>query len=501
MERSEKPRRLAVVLDGPPTPAWQVRALEELASSPLLDVGGRRLAGPVRRSRAALAVEAVERRLFALGGPALAPEAVDPAAGGGEELTVWLAEGSPPDAPGPLLRLRHGGREEGAERAFRRAALRGEPVVETEVVAQDGAGTRVVARTFSAARPFSTTLSRDRALWKIAGLVRRAAERGPGLDEPARAAEGGAAPSAAELLARAPARWLRIAGARALYERRWQIRVREAGADPASGWERSGLPVRWRRGHLYADPMLIEHEGRHHLFCEDLPPGAWRAVISHTVLGEEPVGRVPEVVLEAPHHLSYPFVFEHEGELFMIPETSSQRRVELYRAVSFPHRWELETVLLEDLAASDATVLAHEGALWMFVGVAAPHATMLDETHLFSASSPRGPWRAHPANPIVSDVRCGRPGGAVQRRDGRLLRPAQDGSRRYGGAVSFREIEVLSAEDYAEREVARIDPAAIGGSARATHTYAADSAFEAIDLRERRLRLRTALTARLGREA
>jgi hypothetical protein len=69
------------------------------------------------------------------------------------------------------------------------------------------------------------------------------------------------------------------------------------------------------------------------------------------------------------------------------------------------------------------------------------------------------------------------------------VRPGQDGSHRYGWAVSLREIDVLSVTAYAEHEIERIEPGDVRG-ARATHAYDADSRFEAIDLRRRRLRLR-----------
>jgi hypothetical protein len=493
---SAPPRRIEVVLDGPPTPRWQQRALAGLDDSPELDVVDARLAGGVRRGWMRRAHAAIERRLFALGPDALAGVALEQASVGpragsqAAELVVWLSERPLPlGEERDVLYLRHGAVREPAEDAFRRAALGGLPCVETEVLLRRGEDVLLVARTVSGVRPFSTTLSRDKALWKIAALVGRAAERSPGLALPAPAAvASGAAPSTAELVVRAPWAWLRIVSARLLYTRLWQVRVREREAEPTSGWLQARALVRWQPGHLYADPFLFAHDGRHHLFCEELLPGSRRAVISHTELNlDGSVAAAPQPVLEAAYHLSYPFVFAHDGQVFMIPETASQGRVELYRATHFPRAWSRERTLLDGLAACDATLLDDNGRLWLFVGVAAANAALLDELHLFTATTLEGPWQAHPANPVVSDVRCARPAGAIQRWGPRLVRPGQDGSRRYGGAVSFREIEELSLERYAEHEVARLEPGDLG-AARATHTYSCDGRFEAIDLRERKLR-------------
>jgi len=500
------PRRIAVALDGPGTPRWQERALERLRAEPRVEVTEVRLAGTRARGPLRRLHEAAERRLFALGQGALDPVAVESSprsAGSGEpDLLVWLAESAPaPDGGAPVLQLRHGGREEPAEEAFRRAVLRGEPTVLSEVVLRDGAALATVERTVSGARPYSSTASRDKALWKIAAMPARAAARaGRPAVSPApvsvpvapRPSARGAAPSDAELLLRSPWRWLRVVAARLAFDRPWRIRVRQRSEDPAAGWSATpAVPaVRWREGHLYADPMLFEREGRHHLFCEDLAPGSNRAAISHVELHATNAYGPPRPVLQADHHLSYPFVFAHGGEVFMIPESSAERRVELYRAERFPDSWTLEAVLLDGVIASDATVLEHDGRLWMFACVTEPGATLLDELHLFCAERLAGPWRAHPLNPIVSDVACARPAGAIQRWGGRLVRPGQDCSRRYGGAVSFREIDVLSEREYAEHEIARIDPAGAGRRTRAVHTYSADGAYEAIDLRSRRLRAR-----------
>ena len=61
-------------------------------------------------------------------------------------------------------------------------------------------------------------------------------------------------------------------------------------------------------------------------------------------------------MLERDHHLSYPFVFEHEGVVYMLPERGEAGRVELHRAVAFPDEWRLDRVLLDGLTAVDATL-------------------------------------------------------------------------------------------------------------------------------------------------
>jgi hypothetical protein len=501
------PRPIAVVLDGPPTPAWQARALSLLEESPLLGVVEVRLAGAVRRGRARRLHAAAERRLLYLGPDALAAVAVEEATSDAladadpATLVVWLAECPPPrEESRELLYLRHGRRPEPAEDAFRRAVLTRAAGVETDVLLTSADATTVIERTVSEVRPFSATLSRDHALWKLAALAARAAERAPGLGLPAPPAEPPRkAPATAALLARSALSWPRILATRALFRRPWSVRVRERGSQPTRGWSAKRELVRWRAGNLYADPFLFEHEGRHHFFCEEVPLGGSRAVISHTELRlDGSPAPPPECVLEQPYHLSYPFVFAHGGELFMIPETSAAGRVELYRAEEFPHSWTREAILMENVDAADATVMADGDRLWMFAGVAAPDASSLDELHLFWADAPRGPWHPHPRNPVVSDARRARPAGAIQRWGSRLVRPGQDGSRRYGGAISFCEIDVLNEREYAEHEVARLEPAAVTG-ARATHTYASDTRFEAIDLRRRELRV--AVRARRSRRS
>jgi hypothetical protein len=488
------PLQLRVVVDGPPTPAWQANALARLNASAACEVNEVRLAGSASRGTLLRLRTKLERATFRIGADPLAPVHVvarRPEQDTQPDVIVWLAESAAPDEQeNGVLWLRHGAAAGTAEEAFSRAVIVGAPCMESDLLLRTADGARVTATTVSGVRAYSAVLSYTMALWKLAALVPRAVADLPGNHLPA--AEPGPhlrSASGAALLARALVSSARALSTRLFFRRPWSIVVRERTPSPTA-WTDNARLVRWGEARMHADPFLFEHAGVHHLFCEEVPRESSRGVISHTELRLDGApAKPPRRVLSAEYHMSYPFVFAHRGEIYMIPETSAARRVELYRATEFPRAWEREASLLEEIDAADATLLEHDGRLWLFATVAAPNASSLEELHLFSSEELAGPWRAHPCNPVVSDVRCARPAGAIQRRGARLIRPAQDCSHRYGWAMSLREIDVLSERAYAEHEIERIEPADVRG-ARATHTYTLDSRFEAVDLRQRRLRAR-----------
>lgn len=262
----------------------------------------------------------------------------------------------------------------------------------------------------------------------------------------------------------------------------WCIAYRRRRAVPPYAGDFSGfqllMPPRER---FFADPFVIERDGRHYVFFEDYLYRTGKGVISCIELGREPLPS-PRVVLERDYHLSYPFVFTCAGEAYMIPESSENATVELYRALEFPHHWTREAVLIEGMEAIDPTLLRHDGRFWLFANVVSRGRTTQDELFLFISQSLHGPWVPHPMNPIVSDVRAARPAGRIFRRDRQLIRPGQDSSQGYGHAITLNRIEELSEVSYREVPVGRIEPhwlADNGGN----HTYNLDEGYEVLDAR------------------
>lgn len=201
--------------------------------------------------------------------------------------------------------------------------------------------------------------------------------------------------------------------------------------------------------HLVADPFALQRGGTWYLFFEAVRRGSRRGEVALATSSDLRHWEYHGPVLREPIHLSYPCVFEHEGETWMIPETSADHTVRLYRARRFPDDWVQTQVLLRGAAFKDASFFVADGRCWLLAETSRQHTN--DELQLYGADTLTGPWSPHPANPLVlGDATVARPAGPPVRVEGRLYRLAQDCAVSYGRSVRAAEITTLTARDYAE---------------------------------------------------
>jgi hypothetical protein len=242
---------------------------------------------------------------------------------------------------------------------------------------------------------------------------------------------------------------------------------------------------------FWADPNIVSGNGEWYVFFEELLYSTGKGHISVLKLGEDGKISQPARVLEKPYHLSYPFVFSWEGVYYMIPETSQNRTIELYKCKHFPDEWEPAQVLMKNVRAVDATVFFHESKWWMFANIAECEGSeTLDELFLFYADDFRtDAWTPHPLNPLVSDIRNARPAGRVFEHNGFLVRPAQDCSTGYGGATNLNKIVKLNEQEYEEVLIQSVKPS-WGENMVGLHTVNVDPRLTVIDLCVKRWRFR-----------
>lgn len=261
------------------------------------------------------------------------------------------------------------------------------------------------------------------------------------------------------------------------------------------GWRYTDDDGIWARGDLsgasfskmpdpghrfFADPFAATWQGKTFVFVEDLDHRVGKGVISAQQFGDAGPSGPMTPVLEEPWHLSYPFLIEHAGALWMIPESTANRDVAIYRSVRFPDQWERHATLLSGLEAADVTIIRHGGRFYLFAATRDGWGGYSDTLSIFHADDLFGPWRPHAANPILVDRTAARPAGAFAHKGGVLWRPVQDCTDGYGSALGLAEIIELSPTAFRQtvRHVIRPGPRWPG---RKLHTLNRCGRLEVID--------------------
>lgn len=231
---------------------------------------------------------------------------------------------------------------------------------------------------------------------------------------------------------------------------------------------------------FYADPFPVTWQGRTFVFVEELDHRVGKGFISAIEFGETGPKGPARRVLEERWHLSYPFLIEHDGDLWMIPESMGNREVAIYRCVEFPDRWERAATLLSGVDLSDATITRHDGMYYLFAACWDGVGGFSDTLAIYHAGDLFGPWQPHARNPVLLDRSTARPAGNFVRRDGRLWRPAQDCAAGYGSGLVLAEVTDLSPHTFRQTVHATLKPGQFWPG-RKLHTLNRSGRLEVID--------------------
>lgn len=215
------------------------------------------------------------------------------------------------------------------------------------------------------------------------------------------------------------------------------------------------------RDEIRADPFMLQHDGKYYLFYEAYANGDAKAHIAVARMDGAKLERLG-VALERDYHLSYPFVFRHGQDLFMMPETNQARRLEIWRCVEFPLKWELHATALHGLSPADSVLTRYRDRWWLFTNLSDFHAyeDHCSELHVFEVDGPNLSWvLPHRHNPVVLGSTTARNAGRMFERNGRLYRPSQRNEYGiYGYGLNIMLVEQLDRKNYREQCVRTIVP-------------------------------------------
>ena len=147
-------------------------------------------------------------------------------------------------------------------------------------------------------------------------------------------------------------------------------------------------------------------------------------------------------MLQEPWHLSYPFVFEADNEIWMLPEGYKSGTLTLYRAIEFPWRWEKVPDFHSLALPLMPPPFTHKENGGCFI---LPHYRRLtprtDTLMLAHAPHFMGPWENVLQTAAHRNKSGARMGGTPFDHDGQIFLPTQDCSRTYGGALQMLTLD------------------------------------------------------------
>ncbi len=238
----------------------------------------------------------------------------------------------------------------------------------------------------------------------------------------------------------------------------WELIISRRDRSPLElgGFDRVKPP----RGRFWADPFIMEREGGVYVFLEEYKFRSKKGEIAVIKMEGVKVASY-QTVISVDYHLSFPYIFEFEGELFMCPETSENNTVEVWKCNRFPDVWKKERELLKNVSAADTVIFQYCDKWWLFTNIdRSERKDHCYELWAFYADHPiNGPWIPHGRNPLIVDTRCARNAGKVRWYDGLgLVRLSQINKRGYGSGIDIRRITKLDDKCYDEESIRKLRP-------------------------------------------
>jgi hypothetical protein len=235
-------------------------------------------------------------------------------------------------------------------------------------------------------------------------------------------------------------------------------------------------------GRFLADPFVFSHDDCDYIFVEDLFYSDNKGRISAVRVkndGYEFLG----VVLEEEFHLSFPFVFKENNDIYMIPESAKNHDIRLYKSVGFPQRWELDSILMSDISAADTMIFKESGVWYLLTNIcSAGFGDHQSELHIFYSDNLHSrSWEPIISdNPVIFDSLRARNGGIFSH-NGNIYRVNQvHGHAHYGKSFCVNKILKISENEYLEEAVSEIK-SNFKDDIVSTHHFSANETIAAVD--------------------
>lgn len=250
----------------------------------------------------------------------------------------------------------------------------------------------------------------------------------------------------------------------------------------------------------YADPIPFRWNGVQYVFVECFHKFQNRGGIGVCRLEESGVLSRPRMVIEESFHLSFPYIFSYAGSVYMIPESSASGQIRIYQMGEDIYHWMLYGAF-DDVGeiVDSVTYQDDDGRLYLLGSRVAEDDKLKTRLVLYEIRHLEQPsamelqflWAQSEDSYFV------RNGGSLLKKQGRLLRIAQQStSRSYGRNVVVSEVDSLDEtglrEHFIEKKTLHSEGVKLTPflyRQHGIHTYGETGDFQVIDLHVQRFSL------------
>ena len=164
----------------------------------------------------------------------------------------------------------------------------------------------------------------------------------------------------------------------------------------------------------------------------------------------------PIIVLQEPFHLSFPYVFEDNGTVYMIPESQESDSIRLYQANDSLTSFTFVRTLLKKereeglhYNLNDSHIYKKDDTYYLFTSYQKDW--MYHQELYVTEDLLNGTFVRHPQSPVCASNEYGRNGGSLIQYGNKLLRVTQDCHQSYGDNISLMEVTQLDEQHYQEQ--------------------------------------------------
>ena len=239
-------------------------------------------------------------------------------------------------------------------------------------------------------------------------------------------------------------------------------------------------PVKMPKDEFWADPFIFKFKSENYIFFENYSYKSKKGKISCGRIKGNQLVDVSDV-LDFDYHLSYPFIFENNNNIYLIPETMENNRLEIYKCVDFPNNWKLYSTAFDGEKILDSHIYEdQDGQKWLFLNKQENQNTSTSsDLYIYKFDSLKlEDLQPHSKNPVIINSKTARNGGAIFKYNNEVFRPSQaniDGI--YGRSLNINKIEKLTINEYVEKTVITTYPNFKKGLLSMHHLHQKDGLF------------------------